>query len=92
MNTLLLIAVVLLQAGDIFTTIHIIGHGGHELNPVMVWLFSKFGTVATLVTKGLLISTMAVVSYVAFPLALLALVTLYAAVVGWNCYQIWGTK
>ena len=33
MNTLLLIAVVLLQAGDIFTTIHIIGHGGHELNP-----------------------------------------------------------
>jgi ABC-type transport system involved in Fe-S cluster assembly fused permease/ATPase subunit len=53
--TTFLILLVLLQFGDGVTTINILEKGGKELNPVMNFLFDKFGVLPTFVATKILI-------------------------------------
>jgi hypothetical protein len=56
----LLILFALLQVADIYTTHRILSQGGRELNPVMAWLFEKFGHLpALVVVKGIVVRLVA---------------------------------
>ena len=87
-NLLLVILIGILQIGDVLTTEKILGKGGTELNPIMNWLFTKFGMHNVLVTKAVLIITLAIVVDTVAPVALIPLTVLYIGVVGWNLNQI----
>ena len=87
----LLVAGLLLQAGDFYTTKRILQNGGRELNPAMDWLFKKLG-----LTKGLLLGK--AVGVIAFVIlynvgsleGLWGLVVFYAIIVIHNAYQMKG--
>ena len=81
----------LLQIGDVLTTEKILKNG-RELNPVMAWLFTKFGMHKVLVVKAFVVTCIGVLLSVAYPLALVPLCIIYIGVVGWNCYQIYKVK
>ena len=87
-NLLLVVLIGVLQVGDVLTTEKILGKGGTELNPIMNWLFTKFGMHNVLVTKAVLIITLAIVADTVAPVALIPLTVLYIGVVGWNLNQI----
>ena len=87
-NLILVILIGALQIGDVLTTEKILGSGGKELNPVMNWLFTKFGMHNVLVTKAVLITTLAIVADAVAPDALIPMAVIYVGVVGWNLYQI----
>jgi hypothetical protein len=86
---LLAILLSLLQVADAVTTYKILNNGGRELNPVMDWLFKRFGMLNVLVIKVIAISLGGVYLYLTYPLVLIPLCLLYVAVVGWNTYQIY---
>lgn len=88
----LVILLALLQIGDLLTTEKILGAGGKELNPVMNYLFSKFGMHNVLVVKAVAVSCFGIWVYTIYPLVLIPLCVLYLGVVGWNSYQILNTK
>lgn len=92
--TFVLVALVALQVGDLITTEYVIEkQGGSELNPVMNWLFTKYGMHTVLIAKILVVSSIGVLALKFYPPALIALCAFYTAIVGWNCYQITkGTK
>ena len=47
----------ILQIIDLYTTVKILNKGGKELNPVLVWAFTKFGVLPTMIViKALVIS------------------------------------
>ena len=92
MNTLLIVLIGVLQIGDVLTTEHILSKGGAELNPVMNWLFTKFGMHNVLVAKALLVTSVAILASALAPIALIPLAIVYLVVVGWNSYQIWSVK
>lgn len=79
----------LLQVADAATTYKIINKGGRELNPVMNWLFKRFGMLNVLAVKVILVSMAGVYLYITFPVGLIPLCILYVGVVGWNTYQIY---
>jgi hypothetical protein len=79
----------LLQVADAATTYKIINRGGRELNPVMNWLFKRFGMLNVLAVKVILVSMAGVYLYITFPVGLIPLCILYVGVVGWNSYQIY---
>ena len=79
----------LLQVADAATTYRIINKGGRELNPVMNWLFKRFGMLNVLAVKVILVSMAGVYLYITFPVGLIPLCILYVGVVGWNSYQIY---
>lgn len=79
----------LLQVADAATTYKIINRGGRELNPVMNWLFKRFGMLNVLAVKVILVSMAGVYLYITFPVGLIPLCILYVGVVGWNTYQIY---
>lgn len=79
----------LLQVADAATTYKIINKGGRELNPVMNWLFKRFGMLNVLAVKVILVSMAGVYLYITFPVGLIPLCILYVGVVGWNSYQIY---
>ena len=87
-NLLLVILIGILQIGDVLTTEKILGKGGTELNPIMNWLFTKFGMHNVLVTKAVLIITLAIVADTVAPVALIPIAVIYIGVVGWNLNQI----
>jgi hypothetical protein len=78
----------LLQVGDVLTTLKILGNGGTELNPVMNWLFTKFGIHFVLVAKAIAVSSIGVMFYQLMPVVLIPVCLLYTGVVGWNTYQL----
>jgi len=43
MTYLLLAALVALQLADIWTTLRVLAQGGRELNPLLAYLFARFG-------------------------------------------------
>jgi hypothetical protein len=87
-----LIALTVLQIGDLLTTKHILENGGRELNPVMAYLFKKFGVTKTLISKVIFVFCIGVVLLKIMPASLIILVGVYVGVVAWNSYQIWGKK
>jgi hypothetical protein len=91
-NLFLIILIGALQIGDVLTTEKILGKGGTELNPVMNWLFTKFGMHNVLVTKALLIITLAIIASVIAPIALILIAVIYVGVVAWNLNQIRKSK
>ena len=88
----LVILLAVLQLGDVFTTERILKANGSELNPVMNWLFNKFGVSSTLIFKAILVTVLGVILMELYPIALIFLDVLYVGVVGWNSYQLWGNK
>jgi len=78
-----------LQVGDVLTTMKILGNGGKELNPVMNWLFTKFGVHNALVVKAVVVTCIGVMFYMLMPIILIPVCLLYIGVVGWNTYQIY---
>ena len=84
----LLIVLAMLQVGDGLTTYYIITHGGRELNKIMAYLFSKCGMVPTLILKGVFVLAVGWACGQSSILALLIIIAMYIAVVGWNLYQI----
>jgi hypothetical protein len=95
----LLIIFVMLQVADIYTTHRILSQGGRELNPVMAWLFERFGHLpALVVVKCIIVGlvarymvgvTAAVFGYnVAGDTVLAAFCILYIFVVAHNFNQI----
>jgi hypothetical protein len=79
----------LLQVADAATTYKILNNGGRELNPVMDWLFKRFGMLNVLAVKVVLVTIAGIYLYVTFPVALIPLCILYVGVVAWNTYQIY---
>jgi hypothetical protein len=77
----------ILQLGDVLTTLTILKNG-KELNPVMNWLFAKFGTKLALIVKAILVCAVGVMFYFVYPPALVFTCVLYVFVVSWNVYQI----
>lgn len=92
MYLILVILICLLQIGDGLTTDHILKRGGKELNPVMDWLFTKFGMRIVLISKALFVSLVAILAFNYAPIALIPLTIMYVAVVAWNAYQIYKNK
>jgi hypothetical protein len=79
----------LLQVADAATTYKILNNGGRELNPVMDWLFKRFGMLNVLAVKVVLVTIAGIYLYITFPVGLIPLCILYVGVVGWNTYQIY---
>ncbi len=92
MNTFLIILITALQVGDLLTTEKILSNGGKELNPVMSWLFNKYGMHNVLVGKAVLIVIIAVLLSKLAPIGLIPIAAIYVGVVTWNSYQIWNKK
>jgi len=88
----LVMSLSILQLGDVITTEHILKNNGAELNPVMNWLFIKFGISSTLIFKAILVFVMGIILLEIYPLLLIILNIIYVGVVAWNSYQIWGKK
>jgi len=84
--------VVALQLLDIATTWYLLGRKGYaEGNSLMRWVFGKVGVVAgLLVTKGVFIA--ALYFYQPHVYGMYALIALYAAVIGNNCYHVYRSK
>jgi len=80
-----------LQIADVVTTEKIL-QNGKELNPVMNWLFTKFGTHNVLVLKALMVTCIGVLLNSIYPLGLSLCVALYVGVVAWNSYQLYKVK
>ncbi|MES2586951.1 MAG: DUF5658 family protein [Pseudomonadota bacterium] len=85
---LLTALVILLQIGDMMTTMYVLNHGGHEVNPAMVWLFSKVGVLTGLILKVVILSGLAIVVMLFSPMGLIAMAVIYVGIVGWNSYQV----
>ena len=85
---LLTTLVIILQIGDMMTTMYVLNNGGRELNPVMAWVFSKVGVLAGLSIKAILVSALAILALLFSPVGLIVMAAIYVAVVGWNCYQV----
>ena len=92
MYLILVILICLLQIGDVLTTEYILKRGGKELNPIMDWLFTKFGMHTVLISKALIISLTAIFAFNYAPIALIPVAIVYIAVVAWNSYQIYKNK
>lgn len=88
----LVMSLSILQLGDVITTEHILKNNVAELNPVMNWLFTKFGINSTLIFKAILVFVMGIILMELYPLLLIILNIIYVGVVAWNSYQIWGKK
>ena len=92
MELILIVLFGALQIGDLLTTEKILNQGGKELNPVMNFLFHRFGMHKILVSKVLLMITFGIILAEILPVALLLLVFVYIGVVGWNLNQIRKSK
>lgn len=77
----------ILQIGDVITTEKILKNG-KELNPIMNWLFTKFGMHDVLVVKAVVVTGIGVMLWKLYPIVLIPLCMLYIGVVSWNTYQI----
>jgi len=77
----------ILQVGDVLTTLTILKNG-KELNPIMSWLFAKFGTKLALIVKAVIVCAVGVMFYFIYSPALVFACVLYVCVVSWNVYQI----
>ena len=77
-----------LQVADVVTTTKILNNGGKELNPIMNWLFIKFGMHNVLVIKAIVCICIGIMFYVHMPVILIPVCLVYVGVVGWNSYQI----
>ena len=86
MNTTLLVFFILLQIGDIYTTLTVLKQGGRELNPVLAKLFAKFDPLAVMVTLKLL--AVWALWYVNSWMLTLAACVVYAYVVNRNYWEI----
>ena len=82
----LLFIFILLQIADSLTTVHILKNG-KELNPVMAWLFDKFGIPAALAVIKLIVLIAVFIAWNEW--LTLGLDIAYLGVVGWNSYQIY---
>ena len=91
-TSLLVVLISMLQIADVITTENILGKNGKELNPVMDWLFTKFGMHNVLVAKSSLVTLISIALGYTEPLALIPIVLIYFAVVGWNLNQIRKSK
>jgi len=85
-NTTLLVFFILLQIGDIYTTLTVLKQGGRELNPVLAKLFAKFDPLAVMVTLKLL--AVWALWYVNSWMLTLAACVVYAYVVNRNYWEI----
>ena len=88
--TILLILNILLQIADAYTTIRVIKRGGHETNPLLIWLAVKLMDItkarwAWLAGKTILASiVIAVCWFYKVPEGLLVLAGWYGAIVFTN--------
>lgn len=92
---MVLIAVMVLQALDAWTTLRVLRKGGFERNPVVGWLMGRFGQVAGLMAAKAVAVGCAVVAYrYGGPYALHMLVIMGAiyAVVVVNNFRVGGGK
>jgi len=81
-NTTLLVFFILLQIGDIYTTLTVLKQGGRELNPVLAKLFAKFDPLAVMV--GIKLVGVWALWYVDMWMLTLAACAVYAFVVNQN--------
>lgn len=82
----LLFLLIMLQLADAFTTVRILKNGGREANPVMNWLFQKFGTEVSLGVMKILVVSLVAAAW--NETLTFWLCVFYIGVVGWNAYQI----
>jgi hypothetical protein len=80
--------VIVLQLIDMATTMHILGRGGYEANPVMDKLFKLVGVKAGLTIKVAWVSAIALILLHYEPIGVVILALMYIAVVAWNLYQV----
>jgi len=83
----LVILLAALQVGDVLTTEKIL-QNGKELNPIMNWLFTKFGMRNVLVVKAVVVLSIGAYLYIEDSIVLAPLCLIYVCVVAWNVYQI----
>ena len=83
------ILLVVLNVADAVTTTMGIKRGARELNPLMRVLMKKVGPLPALLGwKGIFLGAMFYFLPVIDPRALMGLCAFYAAVVGWNIFQL----
>lgn len=80
-----LILLALLQIGDWYTTRTILNNGGQELNPIIQKLINYLGLDTALITKGILVLTIAIITG---PIVTWIGIALYSMVVTWNYIQM----
>jgi hypothetical protein len=83
-NLFLVVLIGALQIGDVLTTEKILGNGGKELNPIMNWLFTKFGMRNVLIIKSILVTEMAFFTGLYLPEGLISIAVVCTAIVVWN--------
>ncbi|HCB48980.1 MAG TPA: hypothetical protein DEP47_05530 [Chloroflexi bacterium] len=77
-----------LQLGDIYTTHTALKQGGRELNPVLAYLFGKFGHMPVLVVSKVIAVSLVYLYVLNVPIILGILSALYVYVVFNNYKQI----
>jgi len=77
-----------LQLGDIYTTHTILKQGGRELNPVLAYLFGKFGHMPVLVVSKVIAVSLVYLYLISIPVVMIILCALYGYVVFNNYKQI----
>ena len=85
---ILLIAIILLQIADLWTTWKVLNEGGNEKNPVMVFLMDWIGVLPSLVLTKAFAMTLCVVIYLVQPYLLIPLIIFYGVVVVKNYKQM----
>jgi hypothetical protein len=83
-NLFLVVLIGVLQIGDVLTTEKILGNGGKELNPIMNWLFTKFGMHKVLIIKSIVSTEIAFFAGLYSPDFLIPIAVFCTAVVVWN--------
>lgn len=91
MKEYIFMALMLLQAADVYTTLRIIGNGGRELNPAMAWLMRELGALSALVVSKCLMLIVVLTLLPKLPVwFMVALIVVYVAVVWHNWRQVTG--
>ncbi len=73
-----------LQAMDVWTTHKVLSAGGSELNPVMDWLFKRFGVLPSLIVVKVAVVVVFWVYMLDYPLLVSAVCIFYAFVIANN--------
>jgi hypothetical protein len=84
----LLIAIILLQIADLWTTWKVLNEGGNEKNPAMAFLMNWIGVLPALILTKALAITLCVLIYLVQPYVLIPLIIFYGVVVVRNFKQM----
>lgn len=87
MKEYIFMALMLLQAADIYTTTRIIGTGGREINPAMAWLMRELGVMPALVVSKCLMLIVVLALLPQLPMWFMTGLCVFYAFVVWHNWR-----